>query len=60
MNKRKGFKFKNYVPKKYGYVVDMIYFQGRVIVACQKAVFEIVDDKLIPIKFEVKDEPQKS
>jgi hypothetical protein len=56
MIKRKGFEFKTYISNEYGYVVGITEFRGRIIVACQKAVLELVNDKLVPIKFEVKDE----
>jgi hypothetical protein len=42
---------KQYIPKQYGCVVGIVSFKGRIIVACQRAIFEIINDKLVPLRF---------
>ena len=36
---------------KYGVIVSMVVFKDRLFVACQSAVFELIDEKLHPIEF---------
>ncbi len=52
--KRKGFKFIKEFPKLEP-IVSMIEFKGRIIVATAKRIYELKEDKIIPIKIRIED-----
>jgi hypothetical protein len=45
------------IPASSGYVVSMIEYQGKVIIACQFAVYRVLDDDVLETILEVPHPP---
>jgi len=49
--KREGAKFVGTIPEWAGKVVQMTIFSERLLIACERCVFEVVGDQIKPLSF---------